>query len=76
MRTELWKKIQKLAYPFFGLVYVHLMIMFLPPALKGGEAAQISVIVYSAVFISYAVLRLIRVRLDSQIHRRRDQQAV
>lgn len=27
MRTETWKKVQKLAYPFFLLTYVHLLLM-------------------------------------------------
>ena len=40
MSTASWKKVQKLAYPFFGLVYVHLLLMLLPSALHGGLAAQ------------------------------------
>lgn len=47
MSTASWKKVQKLAYPFFGLVYVHLLLMLLPSALHGGLAAQASVAVYS-----------------------------
>lgn len=47
MSTASWKKVQKLAYPFFGLVYVHLLLMLLPSALHGGLAAQASVVVYS-----------------------------
>ena len=37
MSTASWKKVQKLAYPFFGLVYVHLLLMLLPrrPGLGG-----------------------------------------
>ena len=40
MSTASWKKVQKLAYPFFGLVYVHPLLMLLPSALHGGLAAQ------------------------------------
>ena len=29
MRTDTWKRVQKLAYPFFALVYVHLLLMLL-----------------------------------------------
>lgn len=64
MKLRTWKRVQRLAYPFFGLVYVHLLLMLLPPALKGGEAAQVSVAVYSVVFIGYAVLRLRRAAKD------------
>ncbi len=66
MTAESWKKIQKLAYPFFGLVYIHLMAMLLPAALKGGKAAVLSVAVYSVVFIGYGMLRVIRALLDSR----------
>lgn len=59
-----WKGIQTLAYPFFALVYVHLLLMLLPAALKGGEAAQVSVAVYLVVFIGYAALRLRRAFKD------------
>lgn len=64
MRAESWKHVQLLAYPFFGLVYVHLMLMLLPSALQGGAAAQVSVAVYSAVFVLYAVLRIARAVAD------------
>ena len=39
MRTESWKRLQRWAYVFFGLVYVHLMLMLAPAASRGGEAA-------------------------------------
>ena len=64
MSTASWKKVQKLAYPFFGLVYVHLLLMLLPSALHGGLAAQASVAVYSVVFVGYAVLRIRRAAVD------------
>lgn len=64
MRAETWKKVQRLAYPFFMLVYVHLLLMLAPAALRGGIAAQMSVAVYSAVFLAYAALRLARAARD------------
>lgn len=64
MRTETWKKVQLLAYPFFLLVYAHLLLMLLPSALHGGIAATASVAVYSAVFIGYIVARPVRAILD------------
>lgn len=60
MRTETWKNVQRLAYPFFLLVYAHLLLMLAPSALHGGIAATASVAVYSAVFAAYIVLRLVR----------------
>lgn len=64
MDGVLWKRVQSLAYVFFGLVYVHLMLMLLPPALQGGGTAQVSVTVYSLVFLAYAVARLARAMAD------------
>lgn len=60
MSKASWKAIQRWAYVFFGLAYVHLLLMLAPAASKGGLAAQESIIVYSVVFVGYAVLRLTR----------------
>lgn len=64
MKKETWKRVQLLAYPFWGLVYVHLLLMLLPSALRGGTPAQMSVVVYSVVFLGYAVLRIRRALVD------------
>lgn len=64
MRTETWKRVQKLAYPFFALVYVHLLLMLLPSALHGGIAASASVAVYSVVFVGYGLCRVGRALAD------------
>lgn len=69
MRKETWKRVQLLAYPFWGLVYVHLMLMLLPSALRGGAPAQISVAVYSVVFLGYAVLRIRRTVIERRAAR-------
>ena len=66
MKTSDWKKIQKLAYPFFGLVYVHLLVMLLPSALHGGSVAMASVVVYTVIFALYVVLRIWRALLDKK----------
>ncbi len=64
MRTETWKRVQKLAYLFFMLVYVHVLTLLMPSAFHGGAAAVVTVGVYSVVFVGYAVLRLRRAVLD------------
>lgn len=66
MRTDTWKKVQKLAYPFFILVYVHLLLMLAPAAMRGSQTAIISVVVYSVVFVAYVVLRLYRAAADGK----------
>lgn len=67
MSTVFWVKLQKWAYAFFGLIYLHLMVILLPSALAQGAAAATSVIVYTVVFGLYAVLRVRRAMLDAKI---------
>ena len=64
LKKETWKRVQLLAYPFWGLVYVHLLLMLVPSALRGGAPAQMAVAVYSVVFVGYAVLRIRRAAVD------------
>lgn len=64
MGTSRWKAVQLLAYPFFGLVFLHVLLMLLPSAATGGLAAQQSVAVYGIVLGLYAVLRAARAVAD------------
>lgn len=64
MSGRMWKNVQRLAYPFFGLTWAHLVFMLAPAASKGGGPAVLSVAIYSILFIAYAVLRLLRWRKD------------
>lgn len=64
MSTTTWIKVQRWAYLFYALLYVHLMAMLLPSALNGGVQAIITTSFYSVVFISYAVLRVRRAMID------------
>ena len=58
MNGKTWKKIQRLAYIFYACIYVHILVLFLPKAQKGREGYFLSILVYSAVFIGYAVMRI------------------
>ena len=67
MHARTWKRVQLLAYPFFLLAYVHLMLMLAPSALSEGttgESAVIGIVVYSVVFVAYVALRLRRRAID------------
>jgi len=64
MRAVSWKRIQLFAYVFYAMIYVHLMLLLLPSALLGGSTAQVSVVVYTVVFVSYAVLRTLKAIRD------------
>jgi DMSO/TMAO reductase YedYZ heme-binding membrane subunit len=57
LKAKTWKRIQLLAYPFFILTYIHMLLFLLPAALQGGLAAQTSVICYSVIFAVYIIAR-------------------
>ena len=57
MKPGNWKRLQRLAYVFYGLLYLHVLLLNLPGA-RTSAAAQCNVLVYSAVFLSYACMRI------------------
>lgn len=67
MHTKTWIRVQILAYVFYGLTYIHILLCLLPPALGGGITAQVSVAIYSLLFVLYAVLRLRRWSVDKRL---------
>ncbi len=58
MKPKAWKSLQRTAYLFYGLIYVHVMLIMVPVALSGNTTYIINVLVYSVVFITYAVMRI------------------
>lgn len=64
MNASVWKNIQRSSYVFFGLIYVHELLVLYPAALKGAGDALITCIVGGIVFGSYYVLRLVRYLTD------------
>lgn len=70
-----WIALQKAAYVFYGLVYVHLALLLLPSSMQAagtgaGEAASASLAVYTVAFGLYAVLRIGKAVRDRQEVRR------
>lgn len=66
MGGRFWKSVQRLAYLFFGLAWVHVVFMLVPAASKGGEQALLSLGVYTMLFAAYLALRLIRAWKDER----------
>ncbi len=62
MSARVWKNIQRLAYPFFVLIYAHVLLIMLRPAMAGAPNAQVSLVVYGAIVVAYVVLRVARWR--------------
>lgn len=63
LKPSAWKSIQRLAYPFYLLIYVHLALLLMPSAILGKETALVSLGVYTVVVLAYGVLRIRRARL-------------
>lgn len=75
MSTAHWKRIQSFAYVFFGLAYVHLVLMMLPSALHGAQAALTNIVIYSIIMGLYASLRIGKVIHASKVSPQRIQVA-
>lgn len=58
MNAKTWKKIQRAAYVFYALIYIHILVLYIPKSRSGNTEKFISIIVYSIVFICYAALRI------------------
>lgn len=58
MKPKSWKKLQRSAYVFYGLVFVHILLINIPYARRGMNEYIFNVAVYSIVFISYGVKRI------------------
>lgn len=54
MKYVIWKRIQRTAYIFYGLMYVHIMLLYIPIF----RIKYIDIIIYSVVFNLYFILRL------------------
>lgn len=52
-----WKKIQRWSYLFYGLIYVHILFAYL----NSSKMSIKNMIILNVVFISYTVLKLIKI---------------
>ncbi len=66
MSPTKWRRVQRLAYPFFILACVHALLMLAPSALGGGAAAIEGALAYSVLLATYVVLRGIRALADKR----------
>ena len=60
MSGKSWKKLQRLAYVFYFLLFAHVMLLTVPRAIMGAEGYDLTVFVYGFVFISYFLCRIIK----------------
>ena len=57
MKGSSWKKLQRLAYGFYALIYIHVLLLALPAARKGNVTYLMTVVMYSVVFLTYGAMR-------------------
>lgn len=57
MKPKNWKRLQRFAYAFYALMYVHVLLLNLPGA-RSSAASAVNVILYSIVFLSYGCMRI------------------
>ena len=60
MRASQWKQLQRFSYLFYGLVYVHLVVLLGPAAILGKQPALAKLIIYTVLFVAYFALRIVR----------------
>lgn len=58
MNAKKWKSIQRFAYVFYGLIYVHLMLIQIPLLKTGSVKVLINICIYTGCFLIYFLLRL------------------
>ncbi len=58
MNPKSWKKLQRWAYVFYALIYIHVMLLVIPLARSGREGYWAIIIAYSVIFPGYAAMRL------------------
>ena len=54
MKAKNWKNLQKLAYPFFYLIYLHFMVLFMHKP----EKHMLSIVLYTVIYMLYTILRV------------------
>lgn len=58
MSAKGWKALQRWAYLFYALIYVHVLLLGIPSLLRGREGYGLTLLAYSVVFIGYAICRI------------------
>ena len=60
MQPKKWKRLQRLAYIFYALMFVHVLLLNTTSAREGKWTAILNITLYSLLFLVYASLRLCR----------------
>lgn len=58
IKPKLWKNIQRTAYAFYAMIYIHVLVLYYPIAKAGREGISLNIAIYSLVFLEYAAFRV------------------
>lgn len=67
MKAKKWKQLQRLAYIFYGLIYVHLMLIMIPLARMNIIRYKFNVIIYTLIFLTYGAIRIRKALLRKKL---------
>ncbi|AOR24831.1 ferric reductase-like transmembrane domain-containing protein [Clostridium taeniosporum] len=62
MKAFTWKKVQRLAYPFFIMIYIHVMVLYSTKL----DKHMINIIIYTLIFGTYIILRIRKYIIDQK----------
>ena len=61
MKAQSWKRLQKLAYLFYALIYLHILLFHMQGVREAKLQSILNVCLYSIVFFTYSSMRLCKV---------------
>ncbi len=53
-----WKKFQRWSYLFYGLIYIHVALLYVPQLMEGSKKYLFDFLIYTLVFGIYGTLRM------------------
>ncbi len=58
MNPKRWKRLQRAAYAFYALIYIHVMLLNVSAHQSGRSGYVLNILLYSLIFFAYAALRI------------------
>jgi DMSO/TMAO reductase YedYZ heme-binding membrane subunit/uncharacterized protein with FMN-binding domain len=63
MSARKWKRLQRWAYLFYGLLYCHIMLLNFSSAWNGNRSTQATVMLYTLIFGGYVLCRICKAKV-------------
>lgn len=66
MNKASWKTLQKAAYVFYVLTFIHILLMLIPTFSTSAQRATVSMVIYGVILVVYVALRTRKAMIDKQ----------